>query len=57
MLFAYHWFGGHYGWVASLLVASPLLVKLVVAVFVVGWRKALIPQNWEHTKIFLPWIR
>jgi hypothetical protein len=55
MLFAYHWFGGHRWWMAGLLMAAPMLVKLVVAVFIVGWRKALIPQNWEHTRIFLPW--
>jgi hypothetical protein len=53
---AYRWSGGHRWWFALLLMSLPMLIKLAVAVCVVGWRKAIIPQN-ERVRIFLPRVK
>jgi hypothetical protein len=53
LMLAYERFGDRRPFIPLLLLILPAIVKLLVACAVVGWRKALIPQE-PRTPIFLP---
>jgi chromate transport protein ChrA len=53
LMLAYERFGDHRPFVPVLLLTLPAIIKLLVACAIVGWRKALIPQE-PRTPIFLP---